>query len=96
MTEKELCKKLLVEFLGFLQHKVESDTMTLEEEMALARLFEKAIPLLATAEDLAAYYGKTPVAIRSIIHRKMLGKPKRRVMYDFREFARIIPDKWKK
>lgn len=96
MTERELCKRLLVDFLKFLANKIENDELTLEEMMALMRFFEQSIPLLATVGDLARYYGQSEVSVRSVIHRKLLGKPKRRVMYDFREFARVVPGKWRK
>lgn len=89
-------KTLLSEFLGFLKYKVDHDALTLEEEQAMLRIIEDTIPLTATAEDLANYYGRTPEAIRSVIHRKLLKKPRRRVMYDFREFQRVAPEKWKK
>ena len=52
--------------------------------------------MYATADDLAAYYGKTKDAVHLIVHRKLLSKPKRRVLYDFREFRRVIPEKWRK
>lgn len=92
----DITKRLLAEYLDFLKFKVEHDLLTLEEMRAVLRLFEDAVPVYATAEDLANYYGKSDVAIRSVIHRKMLSKPRRRVLYSFREFARVAPDKWKK
>ena len=87
---------LLAEFLGFLKHKVEKGSLTLEEQQALLRVFEESLPVYATADDLAAYYGKTKDAVHLIVHRKLLSKPKRRVLYDFREFRRVIPEKWRK
>lgn len=96
MTEREISKRILSEFLGFLRYKVDHDALTLEEEQAMLRLFERNIPVSATAEDLAGYYGKSEDAIHLVIHRKLLSKPKRRVLYSFREFQKIAPDKWKK
>lgn len=92
----EIIRRSLCEYLGFLQHKIECGSLTLDEECALLRLLEESLRISATVEDLAGYYGKTPEAIRTVIHRRMLSKPKRRVMYSFREFARIIPEKWRK
>lgn len=94
--DNDLGKRLLAEFLGFLKYKVEHDGLTLEEEQAMLRVIEDSVPLSATADDLSGYYDKSPVAVRSVLHRKMLSKPKRRVMYDFKEIRRIVPDKWKK
>ena len=94
--ESDVVKKLLCDFLGFVKHKVETDGMTLEEQQALLHLIEDSVPIYATVEDLSGYFERSQTAIRSIIHRKMLKKPKRRVMYDFKEFRKITPDKWRK
>ena len=92
---RDMSKRILAEFPRFLQYKVEHDGMTLPDMQALLRVIEQ-IPVYATADEIAGYYGRSEVAVRSVISRKMLSKPRRRVMYDFREFARVAPDKWKK
>lgn len=94
--DSEVVKKLLCEFLGFMKHKIETDGLTLEEQQAMLRLIEDSVPVYATSDDLAGYYGKSRDAIHLIIHRKMLSKPKRRVLYNFREFRKVVPEKWKK
>lgn len=66
----------------------------MEEEQALVRIIEKDLPLSATCDDLARYYHQTPENIRAVIHRRLLSKPKRRVMYSFLDFSKIVPDKW--
>lgn len=94
--ESAVIQKILGEFFGFLQHKVETGGLTLEEQQALLRIIEESVPVYATADDLASFYGKTRDAVHLIVHRKLLSKPKRRVLYDFREFRKIVPDKWRK
>ena len=94
--ESAVVQKLLCEFFGFMKHKIETGGLTLEEQQALLRIIEDSVPVYATAEDLASYYGKSQEAVHLVVHRKLLSKPKRRVLYDFREFRRIVPDKWKK
>jgi len=90
-----LIRKILCEFFGFLQYKVMHGGFTLEEEMSLLEIFT-GIPISATADDIAGYYGRSPEAVRAVVSRKMISKPKRRVLYDFNEFQRVAPDKWKK
>lgn len=89
-------RKILAEFLGFLKYKVEHGGFTLEEEQELMQLFVGCVHISATADDLAGYYGRSPEAVRAVVSRKMISKPKRRVLYDFNEFRSIAPDKWKK
>lgn len=93
---QNLAKRILSEFLGFLKFKVDNDGLTLAEEQSIVKLIEERLPLSATCEDLARYYGKSPENIRGVIHRRLLSKPKRRVMYSFLDFSKIAPDHWVK
>lgn len=93
-NDKELCKKILSEVLGFLKSKVDNDSLTLEEEQAFVRLIENNVPLVGTSEDFARYFRQSPGSVRTVIHRKMLSKPVRRVTYRFLDFLRIVPERW--
>ena len=95
LDKQNLAKKILSEFLGFLKYKVDNDKLTLDEEQALVNLIEGNLPLSGTSDDFADYYGQSPVNVRCVIHRKMLAKPVRKVLYPFLSFARVIPSKWK-
>lgn len=86
---------LLSQFLDFLKHKIDSGTLTLGEAEGLKRIFLENISLSGTAEDIAAYYHRSPQDVRNVIHRKMLSRPERKVHYDFVEFMQIAPEKWK-
>lgn len=88
-------KTILSEFLDYLQYKVKNDLLTMEEVESLARIVEENLPLQGTVDDLARFYNKPRTNISSIIHRRMLDKPVRRVYYRFDKFRRIVPDKWK-
>ncbi len=96
MDSSRLVKKYLSDYLGFLKYKVDNDRMTLEEEQAFVRLIEENIPLSGTSDDFARYYHQSPTNIRTVISRKMLDKPERKVMRSFKAFSRIVPDKWRK
>ena len=92
--EKGLGKKILSSFLGFLKDKVDNDQLTLEEEQAILRILERDLPLSGTSDDFARYFHQTPENVRSVINRKVLAKPKRRVLYSFLDFCRSVPEKW--
>lgn len=92
--EKGIGKKILSAFLGFLKDKVDNDQLTLEEEQAMLRIIERDLPLSGTSEDFARYFHQTPGNVRAVINRKVLAKPKRRVLYSFLDFIRSVPEKW--
>ena len=94
-NNQAVVKKIISDFLGFLKYKVDNDSLTLDEEQAIVKLIEENLPLSGTADDLAKYYGQSPVNVRCVIHRKMLGKPVRKVLYSFLQFSKIIPSKWR-
>lgn len=87
-------KQLLPDFLGFLKYKVDNDKLTLEEAENLLKVFSDGIHLCGTADDFASYYGQSSVNVRSVISRKLLSRPRRAVLYDFRKFSAVIPRRW--
>ena len=88
-------KRLLLEFLDFLRYKVDNDLMTMEDIESLARVIEEHLPLLGTADDFARFYGQSRTNVTSVINRRMIAKPVRRVFYRFDLFRKIIPEKWR-
>lgn len=95
LEEQSIFKKMLSDALGFLKYKVDNDKLTLEEEQAFVKMIERNLPLYGTAEDFAEYYGQSQVNVRSVISRKMLAKPIRKVLYPFLSFIKIVPSKWR-
>lgn len=89
-----LGKKIVLEFLDYLSFKVRSDSLTMEEADSLARVFMENVSLTGTIDDLAGYYGQSRENVRVVIHRKLLGRPMRRVFYSFNAFRKVIPRKW--
>ena len=69
--------------------------LTDSDAEVIYRAIHDAGGIRATVRDIAGYYGKSQTAVRSVIHRRMLSKPKRRVLYDFHEFQRVVPDSWR-
>lgn len=95
-SANSLGRRLLAEFLGFLKFKIERGELSLEEEQALLDMLESSVCVYATVDELANYYGKSPEAVRAVASRKMFSKPRRRVLYNFNEFRRVAPPKWRK
>ena len=84
----------LVEFLGILQYKVRNGVMSADDVRAILSAIRAAGGVSATISDLAGFYRTSEVNVRSVIKRRVFGKPVRRVYYDFGEFSRIVPEKW--
>ena len=49
-----------------------------------------------TIKDFANFYGVPESVVRTKIARKMIDKPKRKVLYPFNKFIKIVPEKWHK
>ena len=62
----------------------------------IARAIKQDLKIVATIDDLAAFYGQPNGNVRSLINRRMIQKPQRRVYYSFNAFSKIVPEKWKK
>lgn len=92
----EVAKKLVIEFLDFLKYKVENDLLSMDDIDSIARAITQDLKIVATIDDLAAFYCQSNGNVRSLISRRMLQKPQRRVYYSFNAFSKIAPEKWKK
>lgn len=91
-----VAKKIVLEFLDFLKYKVENDLLTMEDINSIAEVIKEDLKIVATIEDLAAFYCQPSGNVWTLINRRMIQKPQRRVYYSFNAFQKIVPEKWKK
>ena len=89
-------KTILSEFLSFLKFKVDNDLLTMEEVESISKTIEENISVLGTTDDFASFYKQPKTNISSVINRRMIQKPIRRVFYSFNSFRKIIPEKWRR
>lgn len=89
-------KRQLSDILDFLKYKLDNNLCTMEEMESVCKAIEQNMEINGEIKDFAAFYDKPEVYVRGEIQRKMVSKPKRRVLYPFAEFARNIPKSWKK
>lgn len=68
----------------------------MEEMESVCKMLEQNMEINGEIKDFARFYDKPEVYVRGEIHRKMVSKPKRRVMYPFIEFAKRIPESWRR
>ncbi len=92
---ENIAKDVLLEFLSFLEYKINNDALTVEELQEAARAVPEGLRLQGTAEDFAKFYGQSRSNVSMVISRKVFDKPKRRVYYSFNEFRKKVPKSWK-
>lgn len=88
--------KLLSEILGYYKHKVDNNLCTMSEMEDALKALESNMEIHGTISDFAKFYGVPETTVRTNIFRKMFAKPKRKVLYPFHKFLKIVPDKWRK
>lgn len=57
---------------------------------------EENMEIYGTIDDFAKFYDVTPQNIRATICRKLIDKPKRKLLYPFHKFAKVVPERWRK
>ena len=86
--------KLLSEILGYYKHKVDNNLCTMSEMEDALKALESNMEIHGTISDFAKFYGVTESNVRATISRKLFDKPKRKVLYPFSKFLKIIPRTW--
>lgn len=89
-------KKSLSEILGFYKYKVDNNLCTMEEMNSTLKALQENMDIGGTISDFAKFYGVSESNIRATISRKLIAKPKRKLLYPFHPFAKVAPEKWKK
>jgi hypothetical protein len=88
-------KKYLIEILDYYKYKVENDLCNLEEMNSVIRSLEENAKVTGTISDFARFFNVPETTVRTNIFRKMFSKPKRKVLYSFSEFLKIVPARWR-
>lgn len=88
-------KEELLEILEFYKFKIKNNGCTMEEINSAAKMLEENLNISGTIRDFAEFYDVPESVIRTNISRKLIDKPKRKVMYPFHKFIKIAPEKWK-
>lgn len=93
---EEIADEIIITTLKFWIKKVRRGDCTREQKLAVVNAFETIDNADATIDDLAAFYGESKDAVKSLIKRNYIGKPKRNVvLYSFAKFRKIVPNKWR-
>lgn len=89
-------KQYLSEILAYYKYKVDNNLCTMSEMTDALKALESNMDVHGTISDFAKFYDKPESQIRATISRKLIAKPKRKLLYPFHAFHKVIPDSWRK
>lgn len=89
-------KDYLIEILDFYKYKLQTGGCGMSEMNDVLHALEENMELNGSIEDFAKFYGQTEQNIRTTINRNLIDKPKRKILYPFHKFSKVIPPKWRK
>lgn len=89
-----MIKELLLDIIDFCRYKVENNECTDADMRNAFELLSDELSCEATISDLAKHYRQSENNVRNVIARKYIGKPTRRVSYDYRKIIKVIPRSW--
>lgn len=89
-----MIKQLVIDILDYLKFQVVNDRCTPEELRSMYNTLTENITVDATISDIASHYGQSESNVRNVLSRSYVGKPKRRVHYNFMWFVKSAPKTW--
>ena len=89
-------KQYLIEILDYYKYKLTNGKCTMDEIKSVTNAIVENTELDGTISDFAKFYRVSETNVRATIARKLIAKPKRKLLYPFHKFARIIPERWRK
>ena len=92
----DMIKRLLLEIIDYYRDKIANDNCTEAEMRDIFALVSSKIVGDSTIADIAEHFGQSESNVRNIIARRYIGKPKRRVSYNFFKILDIVPKSWLK
>ena len=93
-NNQNLARDILLRSIDYLRYKVEHDALSVSEMQSLVRFFCEGLNLEGTAEDFADFFGQSKNNVKVAICRKLPDSPKRKVLYPFSKFLKIVPRTW--
>ena len=77
--------KFLSEILGYYKYKVDNNLCSMQEMEDTLHAIENNMEIDGTISDFAKFYNVPETTVRTNIFRKLIAKPKRRLLYSFHE-----------
>ena len=71
------------------------DSCTMAEMKSLSKMLMSNMEIDGTIKDFAEFYDTSENNVRATINRRLIDKPRRKVLYPFHKFMKVVPEKWK-
>lgn len=81
--------------LAFAYRQADEGNCTYEDLKRWRNVLAEALNVDSSISDLAEHFGQSEANVSNVIARRMTEKPKRKVLYRFSDFLKIIPKSWK-
>jgi hypothetical protein len=89
-------ENFVIEILEFAISKIRAGKCSPKELGRVAQILSEEMNVEASIEDMAEHFGRSKNNVSNVIHRSYVGKPERKVVYNFAKFLKIIPSSWRR
>lgn len=89
-----MIKTVLLNIIGYLYDQVYHDRCTPQEMASFYKTIVENVKVDATVSDIAEHFGQSESNVCNVIARSYVGKPIRRVYYNFMRFIKHAPKEW--
>lgn len=89
-------ENFVIEILEFSISKIRAGKCSPKELGRVAQILSEEMNVEASIEEMAEHFGRSKNNVSNVIHRSYVGKPERKVVYNFAKFLKIIPSSWRR
>lgn len=89
-------ENFVIEILEFAISKIKAGKCSPKELGRVAQILSEEMNVEASIEEMAEHFGRSKNNVSNVIHRSYVGKPERKVVYNFAKFLKIIPSSWRR
>lgn len=88
-------KEFLKKILEFGIYQLDNNLCTPDTISSATKAAASTLIMDASIKELSDFFGVSEQSVKATINRKLIAKPKRKVVYPFMAFLKVVPDKWR-
>ena len=86
-----MVKKMLLEIIDFYREKIVNDKCSEADMRSVFKMLSENAIGDVTIGELAEYYNQSESNVRNVLSRNYIGKPRRKLLYNFMNVIKVIP-----